>query len=104
MTHPHPHPYHPPDPDDRLVASCSGDGTVRVTDLAAGSTRVAFIHAERAKKLAVEPGGEANVVLSCSEDGTSEWRLARGCGGEKGGLRSSDARRANHHPFLSTSI
>jgi hypothetical protein len=68
-----------PGPGDRLILSCSGDGSVRLTDLGAGSTRVVFRHTERAKKL-VLAAGSPSVALSCSEDGTSEgW--GRGCGG-----------------------
>lgn len=56
---------------DSLVASCSGDGTVRLTDLNHGTTRIVFQHEERAKKLATVRGNP-NLIMSCSEDGTSE--------------------------------
>ena len=52
-----------------MVASCSGDCTVRATDVAAGATRILFRHRGSAKKLALDYGCP-HVLLSCSEDGT----------------------------------
>jgi WD40 repeat protein len=53
----------------RLVASCSADGSVRVTDVERGTTRVVHQHMGSAKKVLAVPG-EPRLLRTCGEDGT----------------------------------
>eukprot|EP00878_Enallax_costatus_P038337 GHUV01043543.1.p1 GENE.GHUV01043543.1~~GHUV01043543.1.p1 ORF type:complete len:183 (+),score=24.75 GHUV01043543.1:726-1274(+) len=52
-----------------LVATCAGDGEIRLHDMYTGCKSVYNHHMSRVKKLVTEPGNP-NLLISCSEDGT----------------------------------
>lgn len=52
-----------------MLASCAGDGEVRLHDVAAARAAVFSHHSSRVKKMVTEPGNP-HLLITCSEDGT----------------------------------
>ncbi|KAK9787482.1 hypothetical protein WJX73_000111 [Symbiochloris irregularis] len=57
-----------PSTGDSAIASCSADGSVRVTDVTAQKTTTFRCHQDRVKKFVTQPG-DPNLIRSCGEDG-----------------------------------
>jgi WD40 repeat protein len=66
-------------PDGRLAVSASGDGTLKVWDLATGSEMRSLAgHTDPVKGVAVSENGK--LAISASEDWTLKvWEVASGC-------------------------
>lgn len=57
-----------PGTDDKVIASCSGDGSIRIMDITTGKNDILRKHQDRVKKFVTEPGNPYTLV-SCGEDG-----------------------------------